>query len=157
MRLDKFESETVIFIDIKLTTLNSIKPPSYYDQPSDNLIKLPLRKSPENIPMHHNSPNIYLPWSSKATLFFGFKNGGMPYFLPYANIYQQLRAGQHKNIIEQNITTYIPFYSQQTHILNFSQQKKTMKHSQEHSEFKLVKYSTIPSSKAPKSYVKIIT
>ena len=46
---------------MKLSTPNANKPPSYYDQPSDDIIKWPLLNSPGNIPMHYNLPNIYLP------------------------------------------------------------------------------------------------
>ena len=60
MRLNKFKSETVSSIDMKITTLNSNKLSSSYHQHSDDTIKCPLLKSPENIYMHQNSPNIYL-------------------------------------------------------------------------------------------------
>ena len=66
------------------------------------------------------------------------KNGGMPFFMTSENLYQQTKSGHHTNHSEQNITTYITLYSQQTHILNFPQQKKTIIHSQEHSEFILL-------------------
>ena len=133
MRLYELKPETVISIDMKLSTINSNKNISPYEQSSDDLIKRPLLNSTEKIPMHHKSPNIYLTLSLKATPFFIFKNGGMPPFMPSANIYQQTRTGQHANISKQKITTYIPFSSHQTHILNFSQPKKTMNHYQDHS------------------------
>ena len=86
----------------------------------------------KNIPMHHNSPKIYIPWPSKAIHLFRFKNGGMPYFLTSANICQQKRAGKHINISKKNITTYLTLSSHQKQILIFTQQNKTMKHSKHH-------------------------
>ena len=47
MKIDEYRSETSISVDMKLLTLNSNKHPSYYDQPSADLIKWPLIKSPE--------------------------------------------------------------------------------------------------------------
>ena len=58
MKLDEQKDETSISIDMKLLTLNSKKSTSSHDQPSADLINWPLLKSPEKIPMHHNSPNI---------------------------------------------------------------------------------------------------
>ena len=67
------------------------------------------------------------------------QNGGMPLFITSANLYQQTIADVHKNLSENRITTSILFSFHQTHILNLPQQNKTMKHSQEHSEFILLK------------------
>ena len=47
MKLDEFKSETFISIDTKLLTQNSNKYLSFSDQPSSDLIKCPLPKSPE--------------------------------------------------------------------------------------------------------------
>ena len=65
----------------------------------------------KNIPMHHNSPNIYHAWPYKATPFFKFKNIGMQSFLPSSDIYQLKIAGRPSNISKYNITTYIHFSS----------------------------------------------
>ena len=65
--LYEFKSKTVSSISMKISSLNSNKPYSYYEQPPVYLIKFPLLKSPENLPIHHNSPNIYLPRKLKAT------------------------------------------------------------------------------------------
>ena len=46
MRLNEFKNETVISIDMKLSTLNSNKLAYSYDQPSADLIKWTLLKSP---------------------------------------------------------------------------------------------------------------
>ena len=81
----------------------------------------------------------------------------MPLFLPSANIYQQTRAGQHANISKQNIKKYLPFYSHQRHILKYPPQNKTMKHSQEHSEFILLNITPSPHQKHQKPDVKLIT
>ena len=61
MNFDEFKAEASISIDMKLLTLNSNKYPSSYGQTSADLIKWPLLKLPENILIHHNSPNIYHP------------------------------------------------------------------------------------------------
>ena len=45
MVTDEFKSETVIFIDIKLTALSSNKQSFSYDQPSDDIVKWRLLKS----------------------------------------------------------------------------------------------------------------
>ena len=50
MKLDEYKSETYISIDIKMLTLNSNKYPSSYYQPSDDLIKWLIIKSPEIFP-----------------------------------------------------------------------------------------------------------
>ena len=139
MRLDEFKSETFSSIDMNLSTINSNKYPYSYDQPSANLIKWSLLKSPGKTPMHHNSPNIYISWPSKAVPLFRFKNGGMTSLLTSANIYQQKRAGHHTNTSEHNITTSLPLSSHQSYILNISQKKQVMDHSQEQSEFILLK------------------
>ena len=47
IKMDEYKSETSSYIDMKLLTLNSNKSPTYYDQPSSDLIKLSLLKSPE--------------------------------------------------------------------------------------------------------------
>ena len=39
MRLNEFKSETVSYIYMKLLTINSNKPSSYYDHPSAYFIK----------------------------------------------------------------------------------------------------------------------
>ena len=61
MGFNEFKSETVISLDMKLTALALTKFYYYYDQPIANIIKRPLKKFTENIPMNQNSPNIYLP------------------------------------------------------------------------------------------------
>ena len=53
--------------------------------------------------------------------------------------------------------TSLDLYSHQKLILNMSQQKKMLKHYQEHSEFIFVKDTTISSSKSTKSHVKLFT
>ena len=68
-----------------------------------------------------------------------YSNGGMSYFLPSGNIYQQTRYIHHTNISEHNTTSYIPFFSHQTHILNLTQKSKTMKHCQYHSDIILLR------------------
>ena len=47
MEMDRDKSETPLSIDIKLLTLNSNKFTSYYNQPSSDLIKWPLLKTPK--------------------------------------------------------------------------------------------------------------
>ena len=47
IKMDEYKSETSSYIDMKLLTLNSNKSPTYYDQPSSDLIKLSLTRSPE--------------------------------------------------------------------------------------------------------------
>ena len=47
MRLNEFKFETVISIDMKLSSLSSNKPSSYYDQHSADIIKFPILKSAE--------------------------------------------------------------------------------------------------------------
>ena len=107
----------------------------------------PISSHHKNIPMHHNLPNIYPSLTYKAKLLSTFKNDRMILFMPYANLYQQTRTGHNKNISEHNITTSLHFSSHQTHILNFPQKKKTMKHSQEHSYFILLNITSFPNQK----------
>ena len=47
MKLDENKYGTSNSIDMKLLTLYSNKSPSYYDQPSANIVKLQLLNSPE--------------------------------------------------------------------------------------------------------------
>ena len=101
----------------------------------------------KNIHMCHNSPNLYITWPSKATPLFRFKNGGMEFFLPSVNIYQQTRSGRHTNISKQKITTCLPLSSHQKYILNSLQQNKIMKNDQDHSEFTLLKMTLFPHQK----------
>ena len=91
------------------------------------------------IHMLHSLPNTYHPWPYKATPLFKFKNGGMTFVLPSKNLCQQTRAGHHTIKSNQKIRTSPNFSSHHTLILNTSQQKKTMKHSQENSDFILLK------------------
>ena len=61
MIINGFKSEIGSYIYMKLSPLSSnISSLSHY-QPSDYIIKWSLLKSPKNVPMHHNSPNIYIP------------------------------------------------------------------------------------------------
>ena len=46
-KFDKYNYEISNSIDMKLLTLYSNKSPSYYDQPSANIVKLQLLNSPE--------------------------------------------------------------------------------------------------------------
>ena len=48
MILDEFKSETVSYLDMKLSYITSNKPSSTHYQHSDDLIKLSLLKSSEN-------------------------------------------------------------------------------------------------------------
>ena len=45
--LDKFQSKATISIDMKASDINSNRYPSSYDQPSADIIKCPLLKSPD--------------------------------------------------------------------------------------------------------------
>ena len=47
MLLDEFKYETVSSLEIKLSSINSNKPSSYYEQPSADIIKLLLINEPE--------------------------------------------------------------------------------------------------------------
>ena len=49
----------------------------------------------------------------------------------FQNVYQQTRSRNHKNHSEHNITTSLPLFSHQTHILNFSQKNKAVDHYQD--------------------------
>ena len=101
----------------------------------------------KNIPMYHNLPSIYHSRPYTATPFFKFKNGGMPLFMPSTNSYQWTISSHHTNISEQNIRKSHLLSSNQTYIIKFPQQKKTMKHSHEHSEFILVNITPSPHQK----------
>ena len=80
-------------------------------------------------------PNTYHPWPYNTTPLFNLSNGGMPFVMTYANFYQQTRAVHPTGSSYQKIMTSSNFSSHQTLILNTSQQKKILKHYQEHSEF----------------------
>ena len=77
MRLNEFKYEAASSLDMKLSDFTSNKHFSSFDRPFTYLTKWPLLKSPENIPMYQNSPNIYLSDPLKTTKFFRFKDGGM--------------------------------------------------------------------------------
>ena len=144
MILDELKYDTFISIYMKLSALSSNKPYSYYDQTLVNLIKLSLIKSRGKYSRASQFARYISTVLSKAILFFIFKNVGMPLFMQHTNIYQQTRSDQHKNISNHNIITYIPFSSHQTHILNFPQQNKSMKHYQEYPESVLLKITPYP-------------
>ena len=50
MILDELKSETIFYLGMKLSALNSTKPSSSYDLPPSDIIKCPLLKSPEKYP-----------------------------------------------------------------------------------------------------------
>ena len=52
------------------------------------------------------------------TPFFNFKNGGIPFVLPSANLYQKTRASDHTRNPKQKITTSLNFFSYQTLIIS---------------------------------------
>ena len=141
MKLDKFKPRAYSSIDMKAFSLNSKKSTSSYDQPSADIIKWPLLKSP----YFHSHASQFTKHISFMTLegLLQIKNGGMPLFLTSSNPCQQTISGHHTNHSKHKIITSINLYSHQTHILNIPQQKKTMKHSQDHSGFLL---SNIPRS-----------
>ena len=58
--------------------------------------------------------------------------------------FKKTKSGHHANDSEQNITTSLNLSSHHTHILSMPQQNKTMKHSQEHLEFILLKITPSP-------------
>ena len=89
--------------------------------------------------MHHNSSKICPPWTLKATLYFNFKNGGMPFDLPSANPYQQTRAGWHKKLPKNHNMIYQHIFSHWTLIQSQRQKNKTNRHYQEPFEFTLSK------------------
>ena len=86
MKLDEFKPEikydnktTFKFLYIKLSALTSNKPPSFYEQPSSDLIQLPLLKS--HLKSSHSSQftkHLSSMILEGETHFFIFKNGGMP-------------------------------------------------------------------------------
>ena len=101
MKIDQIKADhikTINQLDMKISSIASNKPSSYYEQPSTDLTKYPLIKSPVNLHMHHYSPKIYPPWILKVTLFFIFKNGGVPFIMYYSNPYQQKMAVRPKNL-----------------------------------------------------------
>ena len=89
----------------------------------------------KNIHMHHNSPNIFLPWTLKRTLYFNFKDSGMPSVPPYTNPHQQKRSRLHTNISEQQIMVYLNLFSHPTPLQSQPQKNKTTKPSQEQLDF----------------------
>ena len=107
--------------------------------------------------MLQNSSNIYHPWLYKATPFFNFKNVGMPFVLPYANLYQQTRSFHHIINSKQKITILLNFSFHHTLILNRSHQNKIWSIVKNNQSAHIVKDTTISSSKAPKSHVKLVT
>ena len=132
MRLDELKSETVISIGMEISDLSSNKPYFSYNQPLTDIIKCPLLKSLEK----YSHASQFTKNLSYTTLEGGtllqIQKYGIPYFLPYYNIYQQTRAGQNTNISKEKIIASITSSSHQTHILNFTQKNKTMKHYQQH-------------------------
>ena len=88
-----------------------------------------------SINMHHNSSNLFPPWALKATLYFNFKNGVIPFDLPSVNIYQQTISRPHTNNSKHQVTIHQHLISQCTYIQNQTQKK--IKHSQEFFMFTL--------------------
>ena len=91
------------------------------------------------IHMLQSLPITYHTLIQEATPFFNFKSGVMTLVLASANICQQTRAGQHTRTSSKSITKPTNFSSHQKIIINTSQQKKIMKHSQDHSELIFLK------------------
>ena len=106
--------------------------------------------------MYHNSLNICFPWPLKLALSFKSKNGGMPFVQYFYNIYQQIWAGRDKNISHKISMNYFTLCSHRTPILH-QQQKISFESFSRALWVHLAKNYTIPSSKAPKPHVEIIT
>ena len=77
--------------------------------------------------------------------------------MPYANLCQQRRSGHHTIKSKHKIIASLKFSSYQTYILNISHQNKLFKHSQERSEFILLKIPPYHHQKHQKLHVKIVT
>ena len=75
------------------------------------------------------------------------KNGAIPFCMDSANNDQQKIYVHCTNLPKQNIMKYLILPSYQTQIKSLPQNKKTMKHSQEHSEFILLKITPFPHQK----------
>ena len=96
-RFDKLKAEASISIDMKVYDLNSNKYLSSYNQPSADLIKCTLLKSPERY-SHASQFTKYLSFMTlEGDNHIRIKNGRMPFFLTSVNIYHQTRSGHHKN------------------------------------------------------------
>ena len=147
MGFNEIKYEKVSSLDTKISAIASTKPSYCYDQTSANIIKWKLQKSTENIPMHHNSPNIYLPWPSKETLFFRFKNGGISSFINFAKYLLSNKIWPACKYIKeehQNISSFI--LPPETNP-KFDIAKKTMKNDQDHSDFILLNMKLFPPKK----------
>ena len=144
MILYEFKCETFSSIEMKLSTLNSNKSPSFYDQPSADIIKGPLLESPEKyfyiseLTKHLSSKNLL------GNTLLQIQKWWNVVFLTSANIYQQTRAGQYTDLSEQKITISLPFSFQHPHILNVPQHRKTINYSQEHLYFIVLKVTPFP-------------
>ena len=75
-------------IEMKISSNKSSQHYSY-DQKHTDQLKWLILKTTENIHMHHNSPKINHQWTQKATIYFNFRNGGMPSDGIFSNIYLQ--------------------------------------------------------------------
>ena len=105
-----------------------------------------------NLHMHHNSPNILLPWPLKATLSFKLKMVRCHLFrLLMIYINKQYLAGI-------QILSSIIFLCLTTgHTLQVHHIKRKNQSLSRSPRVHLAKYDTIPSSKPPTSHVKLIT
>ena len=64
MNIDEFKSKLSISINKTFSTLNPNNSPSYYNQPSDDIIKCPLLKSPD----YHSHSSQFTKHLSSMTL-----------------------------------------------------------------------------------------
>ena len=108
------------------------------------------------IHMLYNSPNICLPWPLKDTLSFLFKNVGIPFFPPSANLYQEKISGGNINFSQTMVINYLPLSSHQTHITISPQNKLNHQKFSASLRVHTFKDDTISFYKAPKLHVKII-
>ena len=105
--------------------------------------------------MHHNSPKTFFPWTLKETLYFRFRNYGMPLYPHFENIFQKTIYGLHTNHSKRQTTIYHNFFFHHTLIQSHTHQNKNYKTFSIILWVQLVKDTTTHLSKAPKQMSKL--
>ena len=124
---------------MKISEITPNKTYFYSEQLTSDIIKWPLLNKLTNLHMHQNSPNMCPPWTSKDTLYFKFKNGGIPLDLHFVITYEQTTSGQHRNHSRRQTKIYHNFFSHCIIIQTQTQKQKTIRHYQEPFGFTLSK------------------
>ena len=132
---------------MKLSSIDSNKPSSSYDQASYDLIQLILLHSPGKS-SHASKFTKHVSYMTlEGDTLLQIQKWWVPSFLDSSNTFQQRRSVRNTNILHNTIMNYLPILSHRTPILKSLKQNKHINHYPEHSEFILLKMKLLSALK----------